>query len=50
VLAHRLLAGVVRVVGTGDAAPLALTSDQFTVLVLGLPWQRVEQMRVLTWM
>ena len=32
----------------GDAAPLALTSDQFDALVLGLPWQRLEQMRVIT--
>ena len=31
-----------------DAAPLALTSDQFAALVLGLPWQRLEQMRVIT--
>jgi len=27
------------------AAPLALTQDQFNALVLGLPWQRLEQMR-----
>ena len=31
-----------------DAAPLALTKDQFAALVLGLPWQRLEQMRVIT--
>jgi transposase len=31
-----------------DAAPLALTKDQFDALVLGLPWQRLEQMRVIT--
>lgn len=31
-----------------DAAPLALTTDQFDALVLGLPWQRLEQMRVIT--
>ena len=30
------------------AAPLALTRDQFDALVLGLPWQRLEQMRVIT--
>ena len=30
------------------AAPLALTNDQFDALVLGLPWQRLEQMRVIT--
>ena len=31
-----------------DAALLALTKDQFDALVLGLPWQRLEQMRVIT--
>ena len=31
-----------------DAAPLALSKDQFAALVLGLPWQRLEQMRVIT--
>lgn len=31
-----------------EAAPLALTKDQFDALVLGLPWQRLEQMRVIT--
>ena len=29
-------------------APLALSKDQFDALVLGLPWQRLEQMRVIT--
>ena len=29
-------------------APLSLTNDQFCALVLGLPWQRLEQMRVIT--
>lgn len=28
-----------------DAAPVTLTKDQFDALVLGLPWQRLEQMR-----
>jgi transposase len=32
----------------GDAAPLALSRDQFAALILGLPWQRLEQMRVIT--
>jgi transposase len=27
------------------SAPLTLTKDQFEALVLGLPWQRLEQMR-----
>jgi transposase len=31
-----------------DAAPLTLTRDQFDALILGLPWQRLEQMRVIT--
>jgi transposase len=31
-----------------DAAPVTLTADQFGALVLGLPWQRLEQMRVIT--
>ena len=33
------------VVGTG---PVTLTKNQFDALVLGLPWQRLEQMRVMT--
>jgi transposase len=31
-----------------DAAPVTLTADQFGALVLGLPWQRLEQLRVIT--
>ena len=31
-----------------DVAPVTLTADQFGALVLGLPWQRLEQMRVIT--
>ena len=34
--------------GTGLAAPLALTQDQFNALIVGLPWQRLEQMRRIT--
>ena len=30
------------------AAPMTLTQPQFDALVLGLPWQRLEQMRVIT--
>jgi transposase len=30
------------------ASPLALTQAQFDALVLGLPWQRVEQMKMIT--
>jgi transposase len=29
-------------------APVTLTQAQFDALVLGLPWQRLEQMRVIT--
>ena len=29
-------------------APIALTRDQFDALVVGLPWQRLEQLRVIT--
>ena len=31
----------------GQAEPLVLSKDQFDALVLGLPWQRLEQMRVI---
>ena len=30
------------------ARPMTLTQSQFDALVLGLPWQRLEQMRVIT--
>lgn len=30
------------------APPLALTRSQFDALVLGLPWQRLEQMQAIT--
>lgn len=30
------------------AAQVTLTSDQFNALVLGLPWQRLEQLRCIT--
>ena len=33
---------------SADAAPVALSQDQFNALVLGLPWQRLEQMRSIT--
>ena len=29
-------------------APITLTTDQFNALVLGLPWQRLEQLRCIT--
>jgi transposase len=34
--------------GAGTAAPATLTQQQFDALVLGLPWQRLEQMAVIT--
>ena len=30
------------------AAPVTLTQDQFDALIVGLPWQRFEQMRRIT--
>ena len=33
---------------SGAAAPMTLTQPQFDALVLGLPWQRLEQMQVIT--
>ena len=30
------------------AAPMTLTQAQFDALVVGLPWQRLEHMRVIT--
>ena len=30
------------------AAPVALSRDQFDALIVGLPWQRLEQMRLIT--
>ena len=34
--------------GLAAAAPMALTQAQFDALVLGLPWQRLAQMQVIT--
>jgi transposase len=31
-----------------DAAPLSLTEAQFDALIVGLPWQRLPQMSVIT--
>ena len=31
-----------------STAPITLTRDQFDALVVGLPWQRLEQLRVIT--
>jgi transposase len=32
----------------GSQAPMTLTQAQFDALVMGLPWQRLEHMRVIT--
>ena len=41
--------GRVNVIGVPEgSAPMTLTQPQFDALVLGLPWQRLEQMRVIT--
>lgn len=39
--------GVSTEAATG-AEPVTLTVDQFNALVLGLPWQRLEQLRCIT--
>ena len=33
---------------TAATAPVTLSKDQFDALVVGLPWQRLEQMRLIT--
>jgi transposase len=34
--------------GDAGAPPLTLTREQFDALVLGLPWQRLEQLKAIT--
>ena len=34
--------------GSEAASPMRLTQPQFNALVLGLPWQQLEQMQVIT--
>jgi transposase len=34
--------------GDANSAPVTLTKEQFDALVLGLAWQRLEQMRLIT--
>ena len=46
--ARRLNAGGFVWPREAQAAPLSLTQAQFDALVLGLPWQRLEQMRLIT--
>ena len=33
---------------SADTAPVTLTKDQFDALIVGLPWQRHEQLRLIT--
>ena len=33
---------------SGTASPMSLTQQQFDALVLGLPWQKLEQMQAIT--
>ena len=46
--ARRLNQGASSGRAQGSAAPATLTQAQFDALVLGLPWQRLEQMAVIT--
>ena len=34
--------------GTAATSPVTLSREQFDALVLGLPWQRLEQMKQIT--
>ena len=34
--------------GATETASMTLSKDQFDALILGLPWQRLEQMRLIT--
>lgn len=43
--ARRLNQGRFQWPRAGGATPLTLTQQQFDALVLGLPWQRLEQMQ-----
>ena len=43
------VAAIVTTTGaSASTAPITLTRDQFDALVVGLPWQRLEQFRVIT--
>ena len=46
--ARRLNAGSFVWPRQGDAGGLTLTREQFDALVLGLPWQRLEQLKLIT--
>lgn len=41
--------GALRVAaGLESSTPLALTQEQFDALIVGLPWQRLHERRVIT--
>jgi transposase len=46
--ARRLNQGRFQWPAAGSCTPVALTQQQFDALVLGLPWQRLEQMQRIT--
>jgi transposase len=46
--ARRLNQGRFQWPAAGACTPVALTQQQFDALVLGLPWQRLEQMQRIT--
>ena len=46
--ARRLNTGRCQWPAAGSLAPLTLSRQQFDALVLGLPWQRLEQMQRIT--
>lgn len=46
--ARRLNQGRFQWPAAGSSTPVALTQQQFDALVLGLPWQRLEQMQRIT--
>jgi len=46
--ARRLNEGRFKLPAPGTAAPMALSRQQFDALVLGLPWQRLEQVQRIT--
>ena len=46
--ARRLNKGRFQWPAAGSLAPLTLSRQQFDALVLGLPWQRLEQMQRIT--
>ena len=46
--ARRLHVGGFEWPRSGDGVPIAVSREQFDALVVGLPWQRLEQFRQIT--